>query len=213
MSSSTVIYKATSKTSGKSYIGKTTYGLHERKSQHLRSARNNVKNGMILHNAIRKYGETDFEWEIVFTSVNLIILGLAEAECIYYYDTLNNGYNTKPVEGLAEITNQYSDWQLLRKDILKRNKLRKELGVQQLPETRDKISIKNTGKKRTLEQNKNMSRVKLKNIYRVFSPSGGVYVTNHLIAFCRYFNLEPSGLYRVAQGTYKQIKGWRVEIV
>ena len=195
-----IIYKVTSKTTGKSYIGKTTYGLHERRLQHLRSARNKVKNGMILHHAIRKYGETDFEWEEVFASDNLIILGLAEAECIHYYDTLENGYNTKPVEGLAELTNQYSNWQLLRKDIIKRNNLRKELGMQQLPETREKISN---------------SKLKLKKgkIYRIYSPDGGVYTTCWIGKFSKYFNIDRTGLYAVARKEYKQINGWRVEIV
>lgn len=53
------IYKATSKTTGKSYIGKTK-NFENRKKEHISG-----KEDHIFSRAIKKYGEEDFVWEIL----------------------------------------------------------------------------------------------------------------------------------------------------
>lgn len=57
------IYQITSKTSGKSYVGKTTKPILTRWVRHIR----NAKSGMTTHlaNAIRLYGEEDFIVELL----------------------------------------------------------------------------------------------------------------------------------------------------
>ena len=74
-----LIYKATSKTSGKSYIGKTTNTLKQRVGEHIRKSKKS-KHTNHFHNAIKKYGKDDFVWEILDTcdseeELNIIFIG------------------------------------------------------------------------------------------------------------------------------------------
>ena len=87
-----IIYKVTSKTTGKSYIGKTTKRLSERKKAHLKL----VKQGKIsyFYNSIRTYGEDDFVWEIVDNAETEEQLNELEIQCIRKLDTFKNGYNS-----------------------------------------------------------------------------------------------------------------------
>ena len=86
------IYKITSKTSNKSYIGKTTKGFQKRFNEHI----NNAKRGQLSHfyNAIRKYGENDFKIEVLETNVDIEVLGDREKYWINTFNTYNGeGYN------------------------------------------------------------------------------------------------------------------------
>lgn len=87
-----LIYKATSKTSGKCYIGQTTTTLKERIDHHKRTY--NIKNYHFYY-AIRKYGWDDFEWEVIEDNINdANILNEREKYWIKYYDSYENGYNS-----------------------------------------------------------------------------------------------------------------------
>ena len=84
-----IIYKATSKTSGKSYVGQTVRSLNRRKRGHWDdSKRYNTK----FYNAIKKYGWEDFEWSVLLVC-DLNNLDHAEAQMMRLYDTVENGYN------------------------------------------------------------------------------------------------------------------------
>ena len=57
-----VIYKITSKTSGKSYIGQTIYTAELRWKRHKKDAKaNGARQCTAINRAIRLYGENDFE--------------------------------------------------------------------------------------------------------------------------------------------------------
>jgi len=93
-----IIYKATSKTSGKCYIGETIKPLHERIQAHLLQSRSNKINK--FQRAIIKYGINDFIWEILEeysaankTELKKILLN-KEAEYIAKFDSYKNGYNS-----------------------------------------------------------------------------------------------------------------------
>lgn len=58
-----IIYKATNKTTKKEYVGLTKNELSNRKADHKRKAKSG-KSTMAFHDAIRKYGFENFEWEI-----------------------------------------------------------------------------------------------------------------------------------------------------
>ena len=58
-----IIYKVTNKVNGKIYIGQTVRTLEQRKWQHLDAAKNGCKTH--FYNAIRKYGEDNFVFEII----------------------------------------------------------------------------------------------------------------------------------------------------
>jgi len=61
-----LIYEAYNKNNGKVYIGLTTLSLEARRSSHIRSAKSGSQ--MYFHKAIRKYGESSFEWSVISTT-------------------------------------------------------------------------------------------------------------------------------------------------
>lgn len=91
-----IIYKVTNKTNGKVYIGQTVKSLQERKYHHYYRAKNEPE---VTHthfiNALRKYPEEDFLWEIIDTADTPEELNRKEQEYIIEYDSIYNGYNTQ----------------------------------------------------------------------------------------------------------------------
>lgn len=86
-----IIYKATNKLNGKCYIGQTRQSLQQRKNKHLVCARKGVRTHFYC--ALRKYGEENFEWEIVCSTNNKQRLNELETYYITKYDSIKNGYN------------------------------------------------------------------------------------------------------------------------
>lgn len=96
-----LIYKATNKSDGKSYIGFTTQTLHNRKLAHKAASKQPKKYKSKFYNAIRKHGWDNFTWEELYFS-NDVDYCLKKIECrfIEEYNTIKNGYNiTKGGEG------------------------------------------------------------------------------------------------------------------
>lgn len=87
-----IVYKATNKVDGKSYIGQTITSLRERKSQHKCDAFKRNRN-YYFQNAIRKYGINGFKWMTLHICTNTQQLNETEIYYIKLYDTFNNGYN------------------------------------------------------------------------------------------------------------------------
>lgn len=99
-----IIYKATSKTSGKCYIGETCASLPERINKHFnytKFCKNTPDKLFKFQKAILKYGEQDFVWEILekISADDLTVLkkNLLEKEAFYIqkYDSYHQGYNSK----------------------------------------------------------------------------------------------------------------------
>lgn len=90
-----IIYKATNKANGKIYIGQTIRSLEYRKSQHFRDAKNNKRRTVYFHNAIYKYGEENFEFEIIDTAEIQEELDQKEIYWIKFYKSNKEefGYN------------------------------------------------------------------------------------------------------------------------
>ncbi len=91
-----IVYSVTNLINGKKYIGYTTKTLEERKKNHLRKSKNiNQKHYFYLfQEALRKYKNEDFKWEILYNCSS-------KEECQekekYFINELNtispNGYN------------------------------------------------------------------------------------------------------------------------
>ena len=86
-----LVYVATNKVNNKKYVGMTTQGLKARKTRHLFDARRGSQ--CHFHNAIRKYGEEAFSWEVVYLGETVEELFEKEIELIAELDTYKNGYN------------------------------------------------------------------------------------------------------------------------
>lgn len=141
------IYKHTSKTSGKSYVGLTKNDVIYRLKQHYRK---NKRDKLHFGYALRKYGMDDFNTEIL---CEVETLQEAEEKEIFFidkYDTFNNGYN---------LTIGGSGSKRAKRDpiMVKNNKSR--LGKKNSKEHRKKISISSTGTKKSFnsEQRKKLS--------------------------------------------------------
>lgn len=89
-----IIYKATNLINNKVYIGQTINTLEYRKSQHLRDARLRPRN-IYFHNAIHKYGEENFVFEVIDTANRIEELNDKEEYWIKFYNSTNEkyGYN------------------------------------------------------------------------------------------------------------------------
>ena len=89
------IYKATSKTTGKVYIGQSCQSLDKRMNQHLSRAMTNYDPNNHFHNAIRKYGFSDFFFEIIEDGIiDNEILNEREKYWIEQYNSYYDGYNS-----------------------------------------------------------------------------------------------------------------------
>lgn len=85
------VYKITSKTTGKSYIGITRNSVKRRWQRHIANAKAEVK--YHFYHAIRKYGIDDFVHSII-EEVDNTILSKREIFWISYYNSYKDGYNS-----------------------------------------------------------------------------------------------------------------------
>lgn len=167
------IYKATSKTTGKCYIGFDS-NYPNRVRIHKSSAKTQ---DCKFYRAIRKYGWDDFTWEILFQSTDReYVLNAMEPHFINEYNSFNDGYNSTlggdgtfgkvlSVEArqLISIKNQVSKPQTKehihsRMESLKKNPLafKGMLGKTHTDLTKHLISTKLSGKPKSEEHIENM---------------------------------------------------------
>jgi len=148
-----IIYRVTSKTSGKSYVGQTRKRLATRKRTHFKSSKRDRRNNK-FYNAIKKYGFDDFTWEVLYKDIPLEEVDLAEICAIYTHDTFHSGYNST-----TGGENGYVVSDETRVKLSKSQKGRKpwNRGVPCSEETKKKISEANTGHISTEETRKKLS--------------------------------------------------------
>lgn len=90
-----IIYKATNLINGKVYIGQTVNTLKYRSEQHRREAKIDNRKHPYFHNAIRKYGFENFEFECIDEADSIDELNEKEAYWIGLYHSTDKdiGYN------------------------------------------------------------------------------------------------------------------------
>ena len=140
-----IIYKATNIINNKCYIGQTTKTLDTRKKQHLYAAEKKNSN-FHFHNAIRKYGKENFKWETLEKIKEKEIITERESYWINYYDSYNNGYNS---------TEKGQQNPMLSEKVIK-----KHLAAVQSEQFKNKLRIKNTGRRLSKETRKKLSNQK-----------------------------------------------------
>ena len=90
-----IIYKVTNTENDKVYIGQTIQTLSERRNKHYYKARHELNNNTHFINALRKYPENSFIWEIADEADSQEELDNKEKYWIEYYNSVEDGYNTK----------------------------------------------------------------------------------------------------------------------
>lgn len=91
------IYKVTNKINGKIYIGQTV-NFERRKRDHIYASKKIKSKGEVFHKAIHKYGEDNFEWEIIDNCKTPEDATMLESKYIIEYNSCisfdkSNGYN------------------------------------------------------------------------------------------------------------------------
>ena len=94
-----LIYKVTNNINGQIYIGQTTLSLEQRKYKHEQESRSKYRKTIKFHNALLKYGFSNFTWEILRKCNSQEELDYFEKYYIQLYNSCdrNKGYNLKYV--------------------------------------------------------------------------------------------------------------------
>lgn len=151
------IYKATSKTTGKSYIGQTTRNFDVRKTCHYDRFHNREYGpNNKFYKAIEELGWNDFEWSILYELDNLTlsakeildILNEKEEYFVEKYKTLKEGYNYTKGGGHVECED-YKDLSLEEKAIAKKKKHRARRNLKRsTPEYKAKFNAEQNERRR-----------------------------------------------------------------
>lgn len=141
-----IIYKAINKINGKVYIGQTINGLEQRKREHKNHS--NLNSIYHFHNAIRKYGFDNFEWEVLHENVcDLDTLNCLEEIEIILHNSFHIGYN---------MNNGGKNCRPSEKTRIKMSK--SQIGRKHSKETKEKMSKSHIGRTFTTEHKMNISK-------------------------------------------------------
>jgi hypothetical protein len=88
-----IIYKATNKINGKCYIGQTIRRISLRISEHINLCKRVKYKNNYFHNALRKYGFDNFQWEVLCKCDTKEEMNEMEFHYIKQYNSYNCGYN------------------------------------------------------------------------------------------------------------------------
>lgn len=101
-----VIYKAVNRFNQKIYIGQS-WNFYKRKNEHLNQAIAGYYD-YPFHQAIRKYGKENFDWEILCECFTQEDLNFAEQVFIDYYGGINDkrNYNAREGGSLGKLSNE-----------------------------------------------------------------------------------------------------------
>lgn len=203
------IYLIKSLIQNKVYIGKTK-NFVKRRWTHLNELNKGIHKNYYLQKSWNKYGKDNFIFEFI-KATNLENLCKEEIEFIIEYNSfIPNGFNlTKGGEGGT-----------MPPEIIEKVRI-KNLGKKRSQKTKDLISAGNKGRKRTIEQRLNLSKIfkgrkshfatfnftKAKD-YIFVSPEKEIVKIHNLSNFCKSNNLNKGRMAQVYLGKEKQHKRW-----
>lgn len=191
-----IIYKATNKINRKSYVGQTRLSLKQRKRLHIDHAKKKLFKSY-FHNAIRKYGEKNFVWEVLISVKDRDELMNFERHYIKSLNTkIPKGYNlTDGGECLIGDKNpmfgkkQSEKCKRINREMRLGKKQSKALVEKRISKIRGKNHYFNNGSKRGKEiREEHSQRWDKNNPFRktwiLISPVGEMLMIRKLKTFC-----------------------------
>lgn len=194
------VYRITNLINGKSYIGVTSRDPNSRWWEHKNTASNGK--GFALHQAIRKYGSTNFSFEVICCTTNKE--DLAELEILLIRDNNSlcfggHGYNMTPGGDWTTCIGRVSV-----RDVETGETFQVDVDDQRINEGKLVSAIK--GLKRSLETRRKISEAAKvyskgalnpnSKLFRITSPSGDSFnLSGNVQKFCETHGLKYSALY------------------
>lgn len=197
------IYKITNTINNKSYIGKTEkLDPIQRFKEHIQDSKRTYKNKRPLYEALKKYGEESFIFEILEETSNP---NEREVYYISYYNTYKEGYNaTLGGDGKSYITNQQEiiEYYLANKpfikDLAQHFSISKDTAIKILKQFNIEYDIKARHSKTILQKDKEGNILNEFNSARDAALSlGNIKLNSHIVQCCK--------------GTRKSIHGFNWE--
>lgn len=179
-----IIYKVTNKINSKVYIGQTIRTLNKRKAEHYSRSKNIVK---YFYNALNKYSEESFVWEIIEYCDSKEELDEMEFHYIMQYDSYSNGYNLT-LGGEGTYNYKHSEAALL-----KISKIRKGIKL-------SKKEINSRAEKQSYD-------------WEIINPDGNIFIIRNLSKFCAINDLDRNSMYRVSRGDRQCYKGYKCSLI
>ncbi len=144
----------------KSYIGQTVYKFADRRNRHIRNALGRNSN-IYFHNAIRKYGKENFDWQILEYCDSKEELDEMEFHYIKQYNSFKpEGYNlTLGGEGAVGYKHTNKTRRIMS-DVSFKSDKHVNRGKCLSKEWRKKISLANTNKMWSIEQRNNYRKAR-----------------------------------------------------
>jgi group I intron endonuclease len=133
------IYLVTNRLNGKRYVGQTKIDVSVRWSQHVSLA--NRGRGNLLHAAIRKYGASQFDIEVLESGIPFNKVDSSEAAFIRSYNSIECGYNLNTWDGGCRVVSE---------------EVKKKMSISHIGQTSP-----NKGRKMSEEQKRKISESKL----------------------------------------------------
>ena len=155
------VYRFLNKNTGKSYIG-STYNIYIRLKDHISMLNRNKHHSIKLQRAWNKYGEENFEFEVLEFVENESFLIMIEQHWIGELDSYKNGYNVNPTAGKTRLNAKLSEetkkkisnskkGKKLSEETKEKMRIAYHAKFEEDPEYGKKRSIKLKGKKKSEE--------------------------------------------------------------
>jgi len=207
------IYKITNKINGKIYIGKDT-----------RNKKNYFGSGIVIKQAIKKYGKENFDKCILCECNNYEELNDKEKHYIIFYNSIGRSYGG---DGFSGITQETIDKIVLKNTGKKRtdesrkkmsdaskNKPKSEVHKKSLSKAWDKRKIEHPHTEETLKKMKSSmigkNLGKYVKIYLFKGPDGREYETKEgIVKFSRKQKISINTFKDLIKNENKEYKGWK----
>lgn len=214
-----LVYLITNKINNKKYVGQTSQTLQERWSQHKNVAKK-YKNKYALTNAIRKYGNSNFEINAIDYAKDQNELNFLEAlYSVLYNCYVPNGYNLD-ICGFKKTRRHPSSVRKMSKSYEIKSPAGKIFKVKNMKEFCEKHNLRARSIHRvangTRKQNKGWTKpnTNLK-IIKLLSPNmekvDVIDCFYYRTQFCKNNNLTVSGLSALINGKCKTHMGWSLQ--